>query len=108
MTQLGRSISGWGILLKRIFKAEVGRMCCLRIWNQTGNRSDFCNLLTTYFTGQSSSCVANRFSDSQEILRISWNPKVHCLNYKCPLPIRIMSHINLFHAPIALSPEDPS
>jgi hypothetical protein len=33
--------------------------------------------LLTYFMDQSPSWEANRFSASQEIPRILWNPKVH-------------------------------
>ena len=78
-------------------------MCWLRVWDQTGNRTDFCNLLTTYFTGLSPSWVVNWFSASQEIPRFSWNPKVHYRNYKRPLSILILSQINLFQAPHSTS-----
>jgi hypothetical protein len=42
---------------------------------------------------------ANRFSASQNIPRISWNPKVHYLVDKWPPPVPVLSHINSVHAP---------
>ena len=48
-------------------------------------RCDFCHLLTyllTYFTVQSPSWEANRFAASQEIPRISRNPKVNFYHTK--------------------------
>ena len=55
--------------------------------------------LLTYSTAQSPSWEANWFAASQEIPRISRNPKVHYRTHKRPLPISILGQPNPVHIP---------
>jgi hypothetical protein len=55
--------------------------------------------LHNYLMEHSPSWEANRFSASQQIPRILWNPKVHCPIHKCPPPAPILSQIDPAHAP---------
>ena len=67
----------------------------------------FLGYLLTYSMEHSPSWESNRFSASQEIPRILWNAKVHYRIHKCPLPVPILSQLDLVHTPFPLS-EDPS
>ena len=51
---------------------------------------------------QSPSWEASRFSASQEISRILWNPKVHYRIHKIPPTVCVLSQIDVIHASIPL------
>jgi len=55
--------------------------------------------LLTYCMVRSPSWEANWFAASQEIPRISRNPKVHYLTHKRPPPVSILGLPNLVHIP---------
>ena len=55
--------------------------------------------LLTYSMVRSPSWEANWFAASQEIPRISRNPKVHYRTHKCPPPVSIMGQPNPVHIP---------
>jgi len=50
---------------------------------------------------QSPSWEANRFSATQEIPHIWWNPNVHYRIHKCPTPVPIMSQLDPVHVTIS-------
>jgi len=55
--------------------------------------------LLTYSMVQSPSWEANWFTASQEIPRISQNPKVHYRTHKCPPPVSFLGQPNPVHLP---------
>ena len=55
--------------------------------------------LLTHSMVQSPSWEANWFAASQEIPRISRNPKVHYRTHKCPPPVSILGQPNPVHIP---------
>ena len=66
--------------------------------NYVSHMTDHTYLLT-YSMVQSPSWEANWFAASQEIPRISWNPKVHYHTHKRPPPIPILGQPNPVHIP---------
>jgi len=61
--------------------------------------------LLTYSTVQSPSGEPNWFAASQEILRISRNPKVHYRTHNRPPPVCILGQPNPVHIPTSHLPE---
>ena len=65
---------------------------------QTPQSRSLCGILT-YCMVQSPPWEANRFAASQEIPRISRNPKVHYRTHKRPPPVSILGQPNPVHIP---------
>ena len=63
------------------------------------NKCDLLTYLLTYSMVKSPSWEANWFAASQEILRISRNPKVHYRTHKFPPPVSILGQPNPVHIP---------
>ena len=75
------------------YKLKISTSPCLLI------RNLFIGHLLTYPMVQSPSWTANWFAASQEIPRISRNPKVHYRTHKRPPPVCILGQTNPVHIP---------
>ena len=67
--------------------------------NNNNKKKNKNRYLLTYFMVQSPSSEANWFAASQEIPRISRNPKVHYRTHKPPPPVSILGQPNPVHIP---------
>ena len=79
-------------------------------WTRPFRRKTKCGFCAFAITFQTQSTYsvqkrpleANRFSASQDISRILWNPKVHYRIHKCPSPVPIVSQLDPVHTPTHL------
>ena len=83
------------------FTACKGRILHLRFWKffNTSRPNLISIYLLTYTMEHRPSWEASRFSASQKIPHILWNPKVHYCIHKCPPPDPIQSHLGPVHIP---------
>jgi len=75
------------------------RVVQIYVWTNSSWDRRLSGLLLTYSTVQSPSWEANWFAASQEIPRISRNPKVHYRTHKRPPPVSILGQPNPVHIP---------
>ena len=80
-------------------QAQVYQNCVCDIRCTSGRNFGLFFQLLTYSTVQSPSSEANWFAASQEIPRISRNPKVHYRTHKRPPTVSILGQPNPVHIP---------
>ena len=92
---LRTSCGSQGIFQKAIFFRKSVDIC----YKISFPRLYFPTYLITHSIQHSPSWEANRFSASQEIPLILWNPKIHYRIHKCPPPVPILSQLDPVHTP---------
>jgi hypothetical protein len=85
--------------LRLVTRSMKTQTCNPKPWILSFHITYLLDCLLTYSTEQSPSWEGNRFSASQEIPRILWNPKGHYHIYKCLSSFPILIQINQVHAP---------
>jgi hypothetical protein len=85
MTLMTPIIDTRGLALKLMYYPFTNQSCVI------------CPVLT--YSMEHSPLEANRFSASQEIPRILWNPKIHYHIYKSLPPVHILSQMDPIHGP---------
>jgi hypothetical protein len=78
---------------------------CSLVTIMTCNLAALYRMRTPYSMEQGPSWEANRFSASQKIPRILWNPKVYCRTYTCPPPVPVLSQLDQVHTPTTYFPK---
>ena len=102
-TAICRNVENFPTTWRRIPKCIAVRFCLQpqvpRSWSFFPSQCILHIYLLTYSMVQSPSWEANWFAASQEIPRISRNPKVHYRTHKRPPPVSILYQPNPVHIP---------
>ena len=97
--------NNWFFVINVLFTLPIFFLCqqsVLRVYECSVTYMGlFLNYLLSYSMVQSPSWEANWFAASQEIPRISQNPKVHYRTHKRPPPVSILGQPNPVHIPIS-------